>query len=117
MASNFFRVNKGVGLNPQASAPSSPRNGEFYYDDGLAKFQFRQAGSWLDISGGGGGVAGLTTDATSGNYTVASGTTLFAPYMSIGVSDTITVNGQLVGVDSITVSGTLVVNGTCKILA
>jgi hypothetical protein len=118
MASSFFRVNKGVGLTAQAAAPSSPRDGEFYYDS-TNGFQFRQSGSWSSLGGGGGGsnTPGLTTDASSGNLTVASGNTLFVPYLTVSSGDTYTINGRLLGFQTITVSGTLTVNGTVEYIS
>jgi hypothetical protein len=61
MSDNFFRLNKGLNLNPQTSYGSSDpagTDGDIYYNDVLAKFRKFQNGFWTDLdtnSGGGGG--------------------------------------------------------------
>jgi hypothetical protein len=50
LAQDFLKVRTGVTLKPNA-APSSPENGDFYYDTGLGQFRFYQNGSWLTLSG------------------------------------------------------------------
>jgi hypothetical protein len=71
--SNFFRVDRGINLKPQSGAPAFPVNGDMYYDDTLGQVRAYLGGSWVDISGGGGGIdsafsrTGAVT-AQSGDY-------------------------------------------------
>jgi hypothetical protein len=66
MARNHFKIDRGITLTPQASAPSDPTNGDIYYNSTLGKFKKYENGTWTDIgsgAGGGGGVnfVGLST--------------------------------------------------------
>jgi hypothetical protein len=57
MASNHYKISKGITLNPQTSAPSNPVDGDIFYDDTLNKFRAYQNGAWTDlISSGSGGI-------------------------------------------------------------
>jgi hypothetical protein len=51
MADNFFRINRGLSLNPQAG-PSDPAgiNGDIYYNTALEKFRKFQNGAWTDLA-------------------------------------------------------------------
>lgn len=49
MASNFLKIYKGVSYAPQSSAPTSPDDGDIYYDSTLNKFRGYQNGSWQDL--------------------------------------------------------------------
>lgn len=54
MAINFMKISKGINFKGN-SAPSSPENGDMYYDSGSNTFQFYQNGAWityLPTSGG-----------------------------------------------------------------
>lgn len=48
MANNFFKVDKGVTLAPQASV-ASPQDGDVYYDSARATYVFRNNGSNVDL--------------------------------------------------------------------
>jgi uncharacterized delta-60 repeat protein len=50
MADNNFRVNRGLSLNPQTTAPVSPVNGDTYYDSTLGSFVFYNNGNWINLS-------------------------------------------------------------------
>lgn len=64
MANNSFLIRKGVvGFNPLSSAPSSPTNGDIYYDSTLGLFQAYQNGAWGSL---GGSATGVTFSATAG---------------------------------------------------
>lgn len=49
MSIDFFRIKTGIGLGSLSSAPSSPVNGEIYYNSTSNQFQLRQNGAWVDI--------------------------------------------------------------------
>lgn len=50
MADNLFRVNRGISLAPQASVPSSPVNGDIYYDSAQNTFVLYDNGSWINLA-------------------------------------------------------------------
>lgn len=56
--------------------------------------------------------------ATSNSHTIASGEVVFHPLLTVSAADTVTIDsgGDLFVVDTLTVDGTLVVNGTCRLL-
>lgn len=63
--------------------------------------------------------AGLVTQNDSaGSFAVVSGQSLFYPNLVVQSGDTISVDsgGSFIGVDVVTVNGTLVINGTAKVL-
>lgn len=45
-----FRANGTLHLVPASSAPSSPENGQIYYDSTLGKFRGYAAGAWADLN-------------------------------------------------------------------
>jgi hypothetical protein len=49
MASDRPRARKSVKYTPQASAPSSPSDGELYYNSSTKKFQIYTGSSWVDL--------------------------------------------------------------------
>lgn len=53
MITNFFKIIRGLYLNPQAAAPASPSDGGIYYDSVLQKFQFRESAQWKNLGGSG----------------------------------------------------------------
>lgn len=55
MSAGIFKLNGAAQIGSLATAPSSPVNGDFYYDTVSNSFQFYQNGTWTSISGGGGG--------------------------------------------------------------
>jgi hypothetical protein len=54
-ALNFWKIKEGLNLSPRTGTPSSPSNGDVYYNAGLNQFQFYQNGSWVALGTGGGG--------------------------------------------------------------
>lgn len=88
MSINSFKIRKGVlGLVSLSSAPSSPDNGEMYYDSALGKFQLREANTWTTIGAGG---------STSVTYSVTSGEALSAN-TAIYICSTSADGGRTVG--------------------
>lgn len=54
MASNFFKVDKGLFLQGR-DEPVSPTDGNIYLDSTTGKFRFREQGSWKNLGDGSGG--------------------------------------------------------------
>jgi len=50
MATNFFKVNRGITLAVLSSPPANPINGDIYYDSTLNSFQFYEAGAWVSLA-------------------------------------------------------------------
>lgn len=50
MSDSSFRVNRGITLNPQPSAPSNPTNGDVYYDSTLNTFVMYDNGFWINVA-------------------------------------------------------------------
>lgn len=68
MSSNFFKIHKGVTLEPQTGADPSPaRDGDIYYNDTLGKFRKHENGSWTDLGGS------SSSNSRSGNVSLGSG--------------------------------------------
>lgn len=74
MADNHFKINRGLSLVPQASAPSNPSDGDIYYDDTLNKFRKYEDGAWSDIAGAG----RLPVTTVTSNTTLAVNTVYLA---------------------------------------
>lgn len=71
MALDFLKVFKGVNFAGQASAPSSPVNGDVYYDTTLQKLRVYQNGAWVNVSEN--ETITLTSDVTgSGTTSIAT---------------------------------------------
>jgi len=49
MADNFLTVYKGLGIKGMSSAPSSPQDGDIYYNTTDTKFYFRENSAWREI--------------------------------------------------------------------
>lgn len=78
MATNFLKVQKGLNLAPQSGTPSTPVNGDLYYDSSLSKFRKYQNGTWSDLSSGGAGgtknyLAAMTASLGSGVANTGNG--------------------------------------------
>lgn len=50
MADSLYRVNRGITLNPQSSAPANPTNGDIYYDSTQGTFVFYDNGFWINLA-------------------------------------------------------------------
>lgn len=69
MSSNFFTVRDGLGFTP-GSEPSSPVNGDVYFDSTLSRLRGYQNGAWVDINGGASSSTFSTLDSLSKSFTV-----------------------------------------------
>lgn len=71
MAKDFYKIQKGLSVVPRP-APSSPDNGDIWYDQALNKFQKRENGLTSDLSSGGGSSPELTErlDRLEKNYLI-----------------------------------------------
>lgn len=67
MAQNFFKVNRGAAFYGQASGPSDPQNGDFYYDSVANTFRFYHNGAWVRMSSV--GSVASAANLTSSNFT------------------------------------------------
>ena len=70
MAKNAFEF-LYLSLRPQTSAPTSPRNGDMYYDQSGGVLKLYQEGNWVDV----GTVSGnnsLAVTSISANYTAST---------------------------------------------
>lgn len=69
MAIDFMKVFKGLNFAGLASAPSSPANGDVYYDTTLQKLRCYQNGAWVNLSDTDGTV--LLSDGSVGSPSLA----------------------------------------------
>jgi Protein of unknown function (DUF2793) len=67
--SGLVTLKNNAVLDPQAADPTTPSNGQLWYNSTTGKFRARQNGTSLDVIGGGGGV----TDGDKGDI-IVSGT-------------------------------------------
>lgn len=72
MARDFLKVFKGINFAGQASAPSSPANGDVYYDSSLDKLRVYQNGAWVNLSDSDGTVLLADGSATTPSLSFAS---------------------------------------------
>lgn len=81
MAIDFMKVFKGLNFAGQASAPSSPANGDVYYDTTLQKLRCYENGAWVNLSDSDGTVvlALGSNSAPSLSFTGDSNTGIFSP--------------------------------------
>lgn len=49
MSDAFYRINRGITLNPQSGAPSNPSNGDMYYDSVRNTLVKYINGNWTDV--------------------------------------------------------------------
>ena len=87
MAKNFLRINKGVTLRPQSTAPTSPDKGDLYYDSTTNTIKMYNGTSWNDV--------GSASPVTANRALVSNGSGLVA-----ASSGTATELGYLSGVTS-----------------
>lgn len=76
-ALNFFRIQKGLNLTPQSGTPTSPSNGDIYYNSGTNTFQFYQNGSFVGFASTTGflkadGSVPLTASWAAGAFTITA---------------------------------------------
>ena len=75
MAINYLEVTEGVTLKP-SPAPSTPQNGDIYYDSTANLFKFYQNGSYVGVGGSGGANAALSNlTSVAINTSLLPGTT------------------------------------------
>lgn len=65
--SNFLKIGEGVSFVKLASAPSSPSEGDVYYDSTLDQLRFYDGTQWVDTGGGGSGGGSIGDPVTGGN--------------------------------------------------
>jgi hypothetical protein len=51
VAINFLRIDKGIRFVPQSSPPTSPQEGDAYYDSTLDAFRVYDGSSWITVDG------------------------------------------------------------------
>lgn len=95
MALNFFKVSKGVTLKGQSSTPSSAEDGDIYFHSVDNTLYLRKNSIWVDLAAGNTSQGMLSTNDSQSSVTIASGTTLTHPNLSIQNTHTYTVNGAL----------------------
>lgn len=74
MSANFFKINRGINLDPQTAYGSGDpvgTDGDIYYNDILEKFRKFENGSWSDVGSGGSG----STNARVGSAAIPLGVT------------------------------------------
>lgn len=69
MATSFWNIKNGLRFTPLSSAPSSPAEGDVYFDSGLSKLRVYQGGSWINITDSDGTV--LLSDGAVGTPSLA----------------------------------------------
>ncbi len=80
MGLNHFKIHKGLTLNPQPSAPSSPTDGDIYYNSSSNRFEFFQNSKFRVLGSGGGGALnfyenGSAELATSSDFVTGNNAT------------------------------------------
>lgn len=81
MALDFWRIHKGIRLTPQTSAPSSPNEGDMYFDSTLVKLRVYQGGAWVNVTDSDGSIVldlG-SQSAPSLSFTGDSNTGVYSP--------------------------------------
>ena len=73
--SGRVRAMVALQLNPNASDPGTVADGDLWYNSSTGKFRVRQAGTSLDLIGGGGSGASSAYGVLQANYTLTSATT------------------------------------------
>lgn len=73
MSDQKLKIKKGINL-PADTAPSTPEDGDIYYDSSATKFKFRENGNWTQIGTGGGDVSSNTASSVDSEIALFSGT-------------------------------------------
>lgn len=116
-SSGLVTVKNGMRLDPAASDPASPADGQLWYNSTSGKFRGRQAGANVDIisaGGGGGGAWGSITGTLSSQTDLQTALNGKAPAShSHAIADTSGLQAALDGKQAMLVSGTSIktVNG------
>lgn len=50
MSIDSYKINKGITFNPQAAVPSSPTNGDVYFDANFGTYALYQNGFWVNLA-------------------------------------------------------------------
>lgn len=118
MSRESFKIAKSILLKP-TTAPSSPANGEIYYDLGLNKFQKYENGTWSDFGGGGAAIiqggnafGASVVVGTTDNYSLNLLTNNSVKFQIDSSTSTITVpNSNTVSASSMTLAAGAAVSG------
>lgn len=78
MANNFYKISKGINLNPQTSVPSSPTNGDHYYNLTDQLFYFYQNGAWTTLGGGSSFDPNKISVDVAGNVITSNGNVVYS---------------------------------------
>lgn len=71
MSVNLFKINKGINLTPQTTAPAG-ENGDIYYDSSLNKFRKYENGNWRELGSGTGGSKNYLSSITTSQSSTAN---------------------------------------------
>ena len=87
MSANFFKINRGINLDPQTATGSGDpvgTDGDVYYNEVLAKFRKFENGSWSDLGGG-----STAINSRSGNEPIPAAATSVTVVFSSPVTSTV----------------------------
>lgn len=76
MADNFLKISSGINLTPQSGTPTSPANGDIWYDLGSNSFKSRANGTTTGL--GGTAIGSTITGATTGSIFFAGTSSVLA---------------------------------------
>lgn len=94
---NFLRIKNGLSLVAQSAAPSTPVDGQIYYDSSLTKFRFRENGAWSVIGSGDVVGPGSATDNAVVRFDSTTGKLIKNSGVIIDNSNNVTGIAQLTG--------------------
>lgn len=84
MSNNFFRINNGLNLTPQETAPTSPKKGDLYYDKPSDQLKVFNGSTWENVGSGGSSHDPVTINTTTPNGLSIDGNQV----LSIDLADT-----------------------------
>jgi alpha-tubulin suppressor-like RCC1 family protein len=110
--SKFFRIDNGLHLKP-SGAPSSPVNGDIYYDTALDQLMAYVGGSWVDLAAAGSGAVtslfgrtGAVT-AQSGDYNTSQVTESGSLYFTDARAIAAVLNGYISGAGTVSATDSI----------